>query len=61
MARGDLDVHLTERGVQDDQSPENSSNGTGEAQAGVRRIEAVSRTWTTASLIVAYVTYVPLT
>ena len=28
------------------------------AQAGVRRIEAVSKAWTKTSLIVAYVTYV---
>lgn len=29
-----------------------------EAQAGVKRIEAVSKAWTKTSLIIAYVTYV---
>ena len=31
-----------------------------EKQAGVKRIEAVSKAWTKASLIIAYVTYVQL-
>jgi hypothetical protein len=41
-----------ERSLNDDTSSEHS------AQAGVRRIEAVSKAWTKTSLIVAYVTYV---
>jgi hypothetical protein len=32
-----------------------------ETQAGVKRIEAVSKSWTKASLIIAYVTYVHAT
>lgn len=62
MARGDFDVQLTARGILDDQSrstndaiPSISTNEHTEAQAGVRRVEALSRTWTTASLIIAYV------
>lgn len=35
-----------------------SRRSTEEAQAGVRRIEAVSKSWTLTSLILAYVTYV---
>lgn len=34
-----------------------SSSETGEKQAGVKRIEAISKSWTTASLVIAYVTY----
>jgi SP family sugar:H+ symporter-like MFS transporter len=41
-----------ERVLSDDTSSEHS------AQAGVKRIEAVSKAWTKTSLIVAYVTYV---
>lgn len=33
-----------------------TASETSEAQAGVRRIEAVSKAWTKASLIIAYVT-----
>ncbi|KAJ4347816.1 uncharacterized protein N0V89_009186 [Didymosphaeria variabile] len=63
MARDDLDIQLSERGAHDEQSQTTDdadtngiSNESEAAQAGVRRIEAVSRTWTTASLIIAYVT-----
>lgn len=35
-----------------------SGRSSEDVQAGVRRIEAVSKSWTLASLIVAYVTYV---
>lgn len=35
-----------------------SASDYSEAQAGVKRIEAVSKAWTKTSLIVAYVTYV---
>jgi SP family sugar:H+ symporter-like MFS transporter len=41
-----------ERSLSDDASSDHS------AQAGVKRIEAVSKAWTKTSLIVAYVTYV---
>jgi hypothetical protein len=33
-----------------------ASSATGEKQAGVERMEAVSKSWTKASLIIAYVT-----
>jgi hypothetical protein len=32
------------------------SSGSEDAQAGVKRIEAVSKSWTTTSLVIAYVT-----
>lgn len=35
-----------------------SQQSSEEAQAGVKRIEAVSKSWTLTSLITAYVTYV---
>jgi len=43
-------------------SPDQSDSASDdtETQAGVKRIEAVSRSWTKASLIIAYVTYVNL-
>jgi hypothetical protein len=41
-----------ERSLSDDTPSEHT------AQAGVRRIEAVSKAWTKTSLIIAYVTYV---
>lgn len=37
-----------------------SRHSSEEAQAGVKRIEAVSKAWTTVSLVVAYVGYVLL-
>lgn len=40
----------------DSDSPRTSED----AQAGVKRIEAVSKAWTLTSLIVAYVTYVAI-
>lgn len=40
-----------ERSLSDDTSSEHS------AQAGVKRIEAVSKAWTKTSIIIAYVTY----
>jgi hypothetical protein len=39
----------------DDTPSENSDK-----QAGVKRIEAISKSWTTVSLVVAYVSYVSL-
>jgi hypothetical protein len=43
-----------------DDSPDRSDTASDdtETQAGVKRIEAVSRSWTKTSLIIAYVTYV---
>jgi hypothetical protein len=41
--------------VPDSRSSEESDNSE-DAQAGVKRIEAVSRSWTTTSLVIAYVT-----
>jgi hypothetical protein len=43
-----------------DDSPVRSDTASDdtETQAGVKRIEAVSRSWTKTSLIIAYVTYV---
>lgn len=37
-----------------------SGRSSEDAQAGVKRIEAVSKAWTTASLVVAYVGYAQL-
>ncbi len=37
-----------------------SRRSSEEVQAGVKRIEAVSKSWTLTSLIIAYVTYVQL-
>jgi hypothetical protein len=41
--------------VPDSRSSEESDNNE-DAQAGVKRIEAVSKSWTTTSLVIAYVT-----
>jgi hypothetical protein len=41
-----------------ERSPSDDTPSEHSAQAGVRRIEAVSKAWTKTSLIVAYVTYV---
>ena len=41
-----------------EQSPSDDTSSEHSAQAGVKRIEAVSKAWTKTSLIVAYVTYV---
>jgi SP family sugar:H+ symporter-like MFS transporter len=38
-----------------------AASETGEKQAGVKRIEAVSKSWTKSSLIIAYVTCVTFT
>lgn len=40
-----------------DASSNSDLSETGEKQAGVKRIEAVSKSWTKTSLIIAYVTY----
>jgi hypothetical protein len=44
----DVDAH-------DSRSSEENDHGN-DAQAGVKRIEAVSKSWTTASLVIAYAT-----
>jgi hypothetical protein len=51
------DVHAPQS---DYRSGDESDSGRSseEAQAGVKRIEAVSKAWTTVSLVVAYVGYV---
>jgi hypothetical protein len=63
MAGDGSGIRLSERRVQDDQNgnihntaPNDASEENGQVQAGVERIEAVSRTWNTTSLAIAYVT-----
>lgn len=67
MAGDDLGIQLSERHVQNGRSGnihhEVSNRALyedSETQAGVARIEAVSRTWDNPSLIIAYLTYVYL-
>lgn len=51
------DVHAPPSDYRSGDEPD-SGRSSEDAQAGVKRIEAVSKAWTTASLIVAYVGYV---
>lgn len=49
--------------LQDEYETEDVSSGastTGDVQEGVKKIEMISMTWTTRSLVVAYVRYVRL-
>jgi hypothetical protein len=39
-------------------SSDDTTSDNSEKQAGVKRIEAISKSWTTVSLVVAYVSYV---
>lgn len=53
--------HEQEQLLQDGYETEDESSGVStldEAQEGVRKIEAINMTWTTRSLIVAYVRFV---
>jgi hypothetical protein len=63
MAGDDSGIRLSERPMQNDQNenihnavPNRAWEENSQVQAGVERIEAVSRTWNTASLTIAYVT-----
>lgn len=42
----------------DASSTDGTTSENSEKQAGVKRIEAISKSWTTVSLVVAYVSYV---